>query len=258
VTDQHNISWANQCETSNYPFADYAVLSTSNGVQLPQRFLLDLVMYPIKAVTSSVHLARIDIHADRGFQLVFSSSEGTVCTADHVGNYEVSKLALHDPSGRYVGVALLDPSAAEEVVAWPDGVYTFNPESTTLAATTVIPRTQEALLRIVLEDGASFSDDVIFVAGNGVRFRTGEGDAANTLFVDAAGDRLFLRSKCTSDDAPLNAGPFLKSVNEVLPNKRGELSIFPGDYFGPDTVLRLQSKPNGIFFKLVGLTKVNR
>jgi hypothetical protein len=48
----------------------------------------------------------------------------------------------------------------------------------------------------------------------------------------------------------------LREDNKILPSDTGNISLFPGDGISADTVIRVQSRQNGMHIKIVGLSKV--
>ena len=116
------------------------------------------------------------------------------------------------------------------------------------AATCVTPMPAAGVRGFTTPDGTLFTGDVWLVGEDGVVVREEDG----AVRIDVVGDPLFRRRLC--QPVQLFTTPrFVKTINGMRPDARGDFKITAGRALAADTVLRVYTDDTGgITFEAVG------
>ncbi len=160
-------------------------------------------------------------------------------------------LELTDQYGRPAGVLVSDVTRLAVFQTWPLGAHRFQPAATEFCASCVIPMPQVGVQGFLTDDGTLFTGDVWIVGEDGVVVRQ---DGDGVVRFDVVGDPLFRRRLC--QPVQLFATPrFIKTVNGMKPDERGDFKITVGRALAGDTVLRVYpDDKGGITIEAVGQT----
>ena len=217
---------------SKYPFTDSSSLTTSEGHQLGENWLLDALLYP---PTNIGPLAVLSIHIDGEFMTVSvgNTSSGEVfCTGTiSLATTPDGSVAMFDVYDRPAGVLLADPNALTALRQFAIGTVNFAPGTADFVASVVVPAPEPGVRDFADRSNPPLPGDVWLVGENGVQVtKTTEG----YVQVDIVGEPLFVRLTC-ANTAAFTAPIFLKTINGI-----------PGTYWGGFTLQLgrvLSSKP---------------
>jgi len=237
---------------SQYPFADVATMT--NGVDvIPDTLFSDLILHPVGG-DDGLYLSEVSLR-DVSVTLTFASPSGPVCSAAFRRGSYPSQLQLTDAFGRPAGLAVLNTIAAAALCYWSLGEHRFTPEEAAICPDVVLPMPEVGVRGFLLESGEILSGSVTFVAEDGVYFQSIDaefGGAAYTqVRLDAMGDPLYLRRNAEDNEAVVDDGPFLQTINQQ-PGSNGHMLIYSGDELHEDSVVRITSGTYGLMIKLIG------
>lgn len=223
-----------ELEPTKYPFADDASLAAAGGVVVVgSDTFLDASLYPVGGGPRQ-YLSRV----------VAATREVTLYTADPT-RADLSSvtfdpldppddLYLEDAYGRPAGVLVSEANRLASFQAWPRGETRFLPGATEFCASCVVPVPDVGVRGVLLDDGTLLTGDVWLVGEDGVVLRTEGGE----IRVDVVGDPLFRRRLCQPTNL-FTTPRFVKTVNGVPPDARGEFQLTVGRRLAADTVLRI-------------------
>lgn len=232
-------SWRDQAREILYPFVDGMTLSNGE-VAIPKDLFVDLSVFA-PGVSCPVFISEIEV-SSQGSVLKFSDSGGSLCNlnVDHIVSGSsaevVTKNLVSTRSGvNHVGVALLNKIGMAQFATWPHGQHYFSRYQTMVLPDIVLPSPESGIRGFVLENGDIHSGDVVLYGEDGITFRVQGG----ALKVDAIGDPTFLRKQCDEEQGDFDGGPFLKTINNIAPDNRGNFIFSINTNVVPDTLLRM-------------------
>ena len=161
-----NQEYRNQHEHRQYPFADDATLTATNGTVLPTDFIVDAILYPID-LENALYVQTVD-YASKTIKLadtVTNKIHGVAVwdDTDTVYVYEPDK------PNRMVGVLTLGSGRNNQSVG---GTLTFTAKTAVLTPTAFYPLNQAGVRGVVLEDGTYYTGAINFEGRNGVSVST--------------------------------------------------------------------------------------
>jgi hypothetical protein len=228
-----------------YPFADDAVLRTTDGLDFDPDMLLDASIYPagldkdaaLTAVIVDVDSIRLVI----GDRTASSRCEGSFTRLD---TKAPSGFTLFDNLGRNAGVLVANPDLALALHSWPVGTHPFAPGTAKFAVSTTVPSPQLEVTGIATTDGEIASGAVWLVGEQGVVV-TKEDD--ELIRIDVVGDPLFAQRLCEPNGlftppTPIRAIRFIDDYGhkvKTTPDAYGNITIAVSDLSVGDTILRI-------------------
>lgn len=242
--------WRDENAPTKFPFADTATLTTTSNLKIDADMFLDARLYPIGG-RERQYLAAIKVEARKVTITIGDPKTTTLASAMFDPLDPPEMLDLADGYGRPAGVLVSDPTRLSVFQTWPIGEHKFQPQASEFAASCVIPMPAIGVRGFVTEDGTLFTGDVWIVGENGVVVRQ---DGDETIRIDVVGDPLFRRRLC--QPVQLFTTPrFIKTINGMRPDERGDFKITVGRSLAADTILRVYvDDQGGITFEAVGQT----
>lgn len=260
--------WRASLAPTNYPFADTASLTNSEGDFIPQGMLLDASLYLIGA-QSRLYISQITITAPTVTFSFSDTSKQTIATASFPLLDPPAGLQVLDNYGRPGGLLVADPANLAVLQSWSPGSHVFLLGSTEFAARVVIPTPEIGLRGFQLADGSVFTGDVWFVGGDGVVLSHGvalvetgfqaEPTELQFLRIDIVGDALYLRQQCTGPNLFVTTN-FLRVLRlqrgcdfiDLVPDANGNIDVTGGSHLASDTVLRVRPTSSGLLVETIG------
>ena len=241
--------WRNQQTESKYPFADIATLTNGADV-IPPSLFADARLFVIGGGARQF-LSRISVGIDSVAIFISDESEEVIAVGEldfiNVGE----TIALFDAFGRPAGVLVSTIEQFATLASWSAGDHDFTIAQTEFTATVVVPQPQIGVRGFVAE-GKLFAGDVYLVGEQGV-FLTLDGEF---IRVDIVGDPRSRQRFCEqlfSFEQPW----FVRTINKHAPDEFGDFKILAGAQLASDTVLRIETQPAGLGFKLIGNVVTN-
>jgi hypothetical protein len=260
MSDAHIIfpQFRDEQGASKYPFADYATLTESGGVNsFAKDVFVDAVFYPIGGggalyiSTVIIALNKITIVVTTTNPIVTASASYTPLDLPQSG-----VLSFYDNYGRPAGVLVFDKDRIPEIYQWGFGTYSFTRKATEIVATAFIPA-QEPGVRALTVNGANFvTGDVWLVGRGGVVLRV-EDD--NVIRVDTVGAPLFQREICDAIGKTKQTQKFIATINGCTADEFGNFTITATDRGitdGDSTVLRIYPSDFGLMIEAVGRSEI--
>lgn len=237
--------WRDEQAGSKYPFADGASLAASTGLVLDPSIFLDAVVYPIGG-GPRVYLTRVSARGTRTVTLVVGTQNGAALASAEFDPLDPpSELNLTDALGRPAGMIVSTPDRLAAFQTWPFGDHDFG-QSAEFVSTCVVPMPAPGLRGLLLEDGTLFTGDVWVVGEDGVVVRE---DGTGVIRIDLVGDPLFRRRLCEPNDLFVTPR-FVKTINGVEPDERGNFLLTVNSELAGDTILRLFPTDDGKALKI--------
>jgi hypothetical protein len=239
--------WRDDTGSTRYPFADAASLTTVDGLAFARALFLDAAVYPVGGLARA-YLSRITVGPREVVVAVGDPGQAVRATAAFDPLAPPADLALADEYGRPAGLLVTDPTELTVFQTWPRTEHRFAPGATEFAAGCVTPLPEVGVRGFMTADGELFAGDVWLVGEDGVVVRR-EGDAVR---VDVVGDPLFRRRLC--QPAQLFTTPrFVRTINGMRPDERGDFKLTVGRALAADTVLRVYpDEKGGLTIEAVG------
>jgi hypothetical protein len=236
--------WRNNNQHVNYPFADTASLTNSDGRRINRDLFDDARLYPIGG-EAGVFLSRIRV---TGLEVTIFI--GTVAVPELAfGTYQIAsppdELALVDSVGRPAGILVADSLRFGNVAgAYGIGDTDFEQEQTEFDSSVVIPLPQQGLQGILLDDGTLLTGDIYLVGTDGIVLRIDPDDGS--IIIDTIGDPYALAKACDQAGAPLPGFCGLKTINNIKPDAKGDFKITEGANVAVDSIVRISSLGQGV------------
>lgn len=249
----HQQDWRLQQQAVRYPFSDHAPMLNSIGDVIPDNIFIDAIFHPIGG-DGTLFLSSVVVDAST-IRLNFSDQTTTnLCYGSYAKATAPTEIQIYDLYDRVAGRIVVNPDAIGSLTAWGLGTHIFAENVAPISPNAQMPMPEVGLRGIVMSDGEIFSGPVTLVGEDGVYFRTRTDLATgyDIISVDILGDPLFLRKGCDEEEAELNDGPFLETINGRGPDDAGNFTLFPGDDLVYDSVVRIIPIANGLRIKLVG------
>lgn len=235
---------------TRYPFGDEATLATTGGLAVGPDTFLDAALHPVGGGERQ-YLSRVRVAARQVTLVVGDPETPELASTSFDPLAPPDLLELTDAYARPAGVLVSDATRLAVFQTWPAGEHRFAPGATEFAASCVTPMPQVGVRGFVTPDGTLFTGDVWIVGEDGVVVRR---DDAGNVRIDVVGDPLFRRRLC--QPVQLFTTPrFVKTINGMRPDERGDFKITVGRALAADTVLRVfADDTGGITFEAVGQT----
>ncbi len=242
-----NEQWRDSLRGDRYPFADTGTITATDGLILPEDCFLDLNILIDQDTTEVLLLDIVTVAntpAIAHFTLSDGTAVGTLDFADLLANGQVPiRLGT-----AVVGVAVLDPNAAQIVSGWPAGTHLFN-------NITIIPHLLVALDKrwrrgFELPDGTILEGDCYLIADRGLWMeRTAAG-----FRLHVTGDPFNGRSKSVRGLKTINGLPPIGGNFNLI--GLSEVAFTGTTYTGGTTPFRITVKPTtqSLTIDLIGLT----
>lgn len=241
--------WRDENRHRKYPFADTASLTASDGSTIQNDVFLDARLYPIGGGARQF-LSKITVTSGYPVSLVFTFSDesGVLCTGEYSLADPEETIWLYDAYGRPAGVLVTSMAQLSGIVGWQAGSYTFTVSDTELAASVVVPIPVRGVSAMVTDADVAFNGDVWLVGGPGVVLRE---DGAGIVRVDVVGDPYATRTACDREGTAVEVPRFLKRINGMLPDARGNFTFAIG-VAREDNVVRIDPETAGVHLYLAG------
>lgn len=281
MTGIRHPEWRDELETTRYPFADTATLTSDNGNILSEFLFIDATLYPIGA-TLPLRLSRVDVTSSRITIYVSDANDVVTASAGFSTNSIPDNLKLVDSYGRTVGLFVSTAIRLSTLLGLPAGTHLFSEEATSFVLSVCTPLPSSGVEGILLSDGTVMSGDVVLIADDGIVFTHTQVTQPSmgpyydeTVFeqvkIDVVGDPLFRRRLCTDSDQFSTprfiericfSSPEILAVGElsaieahtfcVGPDEYGNVKIIAGNQDAVDSVLRIYPVDEGMMIRAVG------
>lgn len=260
--------WRRSTEATRYPFSERASLVNEEGIVLLEGTFLDAALTVIGA-QAGLFLAQAVVDHDQVTLVLGDPQNANLASGSFKLVQPESVISFTDTFGRPAGVLVSESQRLGIFQSWGVGTHVFLPEQTEFAATVCFPTPEAGLRGILLDDGTLFTGDVWLIGDDGVVLRVEDvnlpavcGLAARTvqvIRVDIVGDPLFRRRLCT----PVNlfqTPQVLRRLRVIAPNisfecgpdAAGDIKLAVHNDLIADTVLRLNSTPDGLVIGAIG------
>lgn len=265
--------WRAEQRNNNYPFSDIATLSNGRLV-IPEETFIDAKLHPVSHA-GNLYLSEVRVN-NNSLELVIGDAVSvSVATGTFSTNELPDKIELFDAAGRSAGLLVSSPRMLASLVAFGAGEHRFQNTHTAFVAHVCVPPIPAGVTGFraqTLTDQDepesvenAFSGDIILLGVDGVRLSVPEstlqGRSAEVT-VNTVGDPLFLRELCrVAEDEEQEAVPFspprfIQKVRfvaanktvDISPDRFGDIRISVNNALATDSVLRVQTRPNGISF----------
>lgn len=256
-----NLQWRDEQSGGKFPFADYATLTSRDGIVLAEDTFLDAHLYPIGG-GAGLYITRVDVFSSTVRIYVGNIDNPTLCYGEFDPLDPPELLRLTDAYGRAAGVLVSPPLGLSIAQSWTQGTHLFDRVATEFVATVCCPQPAVGVRGFLTADNELLTGDVWIVGENGVVVREDPevfvpGDIV--LRIDIVGDPLFKRALCDGDantpagPVPLFASPpVLKTINNIPPTTEGGCVITVGTAAAADPTIRITTTPTGLIVALVG------
>lgn len=235
-----------ELQTANYPFADVASLTTTDGLSLPQRLVLDASIFPAGLVVGA-RVASITV-ADIGTTITIGDSvSSNRATGFFAVNTTPSILKLIDSYSRAAGVLVLDPLQVAAIAGWPLGTHVFQIGSANFVGTCCIAPPAPAVEALTADGNGFLTNEVWIVGKNGVVVREVNGEVR----VDVVGSPLFVRQLC-QPVGQFVTPRFVRTINGQIPDIHGNFNLTTGNSLTPDTIVRIYPNGSGLQIEAAG------
>jgi hypothetical protein len=263
-------AWRDEYQATTYPFGDWATLSGSTGVFIPEGTFLDASLYPVGG-GERLRLSKAVVSQQEIVLYVGDTATEELCSTTIDLLNPVDELGLTDKYGRPAGLLVSTAERLAIFQTWPPGTHKFTFAQTGFCSYVHIPVSEDYFLGFQLEDGSIVSGDIWLVGGAGVVLSYEEDEVARTdcdienniqstetrIRVDVVGDPLFRQRLCTNGSA---TPKFIKQITfkrgcgstVVRPDERGMVYVTSGRPDGQSTVLRVRSSDNSLKIGAVG------
>ena len=265
--------WRDANESSKYPFADTATLTSLTGVVLDEDTFLDAHLYPI-GNAANLHISSVIVASPNVTINVGTSDNSSLCsvTFDLFSSTSVLSsaslidysLKLVDAYNRPAGVFVSDAIRLSRFRSWNEGTHDFEVAETEFCASVSTPTPESGVRGFTTINNDFVAGDVWLIGENGIVLRKvdTDTDGCHVIQVDAVGDPLFRRKLCKDETLTLNSikyslfgdTTYLQTINKIPPDVYGNYVISAGDTTTTNTALRIVSTPDGIKLKVVGQT----
>lgn len=274
--------WRDSNRRINFPFTDYATMSSTDGKLIPSNVFLDAAIHMIGGF--GVHyMSGISVRGE-SIVIIVSDSAGNFCTGEYpVYGSAADMMEMFDKYDRPAGVLVFDPRHIEDLYGFGTGDTVFTPAQSALAASAVIPMPSVGVQGFLV-NGELITGDVVFVGGPGVVLSvercfnesTGtveavftdkggraDGDYDAQIRVDIVGDPYARYRECLDgSEGSIPGYSFLKTINAGgspacytgKPDSNGNFVIAPAPDLAYDNPVRVMQETAGIRVEIVGLT----
>jgi hypothetical protein len=257
--------WRKQNETTKYPFAERATLTSRAGKILLDGTFIDANLYPIGG-TVGLYLSKVVV--THSTVTLYIGNEGTPerCSTTFSILSPPTTLLLLDTYERPAGVLISAEYRLGVFQALGIGTHIFERSSTEFAATVCIPVPEHGVRGILLDDGTFLTGDVWLVGDDGVVLRKQTvfqndicGPIPNsTIRVDIVGDPLYRRRLCNPQSLFNTVNP-IKMIRFVSDNMAfkcasadGNVTIGVNNAAATDTILRITNTETGLKISVAG------
>lgn len=240
--------WRDEQGPTKYPFSDEATLQTVGGLQIEPDLFLDAAIYPVGGGARQ-YLSRISVQPRSVTISIGDPTKPVLAQTNFDPLDPPSLLELADLSGRPAGILVSDPTQLAVFQTWPLQEHRFAPGATEFVASCVSPMPAVGLRGFMTDDGTLFTGEVWIVGEDGVVVRE---DNDGEIRIDVVGDPLFRRRLCQPVEL-FTTPRFIRTINGMLPDARGDFKITVGRALAGDTILRVYADDKGgITFEAVG------
>ena len=254
--------WRDENETSRYPFADSALLTSNTGIVLDNSIFLDAQLYPI-GNESNLYLSSIIVDAPYITLNISSDTTDNLCYVkfDAFSTITSGLLKLVDAYSRPAGVLVSNTINLATFRSWDIGTHTFTAEEAAFAASVVIPTPEVGLRGFALDNNDFLANEVWLVGENGVVLREEDGlSGCRVIRMDVVGDPLWRRAECIDQIVTIGGTEYLlfdntnylKTINNRAPDKHGNFVIASGDAVSAANALHVTATTAGLKFEIVG------
>ena len=231
-----NLQWVNHNSQRSYPLVDWGSAKDQTGtIKIPDSFILaldfpihsGLAVQPEKFFIKTITIYPNGISVTMGYDDGGSLPVVASINIDANGHTENTPYALAG-SGDFadsVGKMVIGPLDAIQQL--PTGLYTFDPESTTIETDAIRPMLR-AISSLVVVNGSDRSEpiygDIELVAGDNMRIVANQisGRSPQILFSAIAGAGLNEECACDEDSA---TGDPIRFINGIPPLPDGNFKI---------------------------------
>lgn len=265
-------AWRDEFEATPYPFGDWATLTSSTGVFIPEGTFLDAAIYPVGGGTK-LRLSKVVIGQHTITIYIGNESTEELCSGSMELLSPVDEIRLVDVYGRPAGLLVSEEERLAIFQTWPAGTHKFTFAQAGFCSLACIPIASGYLIGFELEDGSIVSGDVWLVGGEGVVLTYEENEKArddcevsqnvdpleSRIKVNIVGDPLFRQRLCSTGSITPR---FLKQLtfkigctsNIVTPNAYGRVRMGTGRPSAESTVMRIHGSGGTLKIGAVGET----
>ncbi len=230
-----------------YPFAEGTSRVNAEGRVIPDSVFVDGRLHPVGGL-SDMYLSAVTLTAG-SVEIEVSDDNGAVASCEVDLSSPPQVLSLQDELERPSGVLVLSSTGALETFSsWSPGRHEFLPSQTRFDAAICIPQPQSGVRGFQIPDGSVFWGNVYLVGERGVAFTVTDDDE---IRMDVAGDPLFRRRVAQENGASFSTPRFVKTVNNLDPDSRGDMQITPGSNLTDSPVLRINPMLGGLKIKVI-------
>ena len=245
---EYGQEWRDEQKSTKYPFCDRCSLTTADNLVIDKEAVYDASFYIVNW-NSRLFITGIEISSGTVTEATIyvgsSSSPRAASAVIDVSNIE-PLLVFNDTLGRPAGIMVVDPIAMAFIQTWPIGEHMFR-ENAELIPSAITPMPSSVVSSLRDTNDLIVTEDVWLIGEDGVVLRM-EGES---IRVDVVGDPLFKRR--ISPDSFVTPS-FIKSINGIQPDDKGDFKIAVGNYLANDTILRIYTdlSLHGLRVELVG------
>ncbi len=265
-------AWRDEFEATPYPFGDWATLTSSSGVFIPEGTFLDAAIYPAGG-GSKLRLSKVVISQHTITIYVGNETNEELCSGSMELLSPVNEVRLSDTYGRPAGLLVSEEERLAIFQTWPTGIHKFTFAQAGFSSFACIPITSDHLVGFELDDGTVVAGDVWLVGGDGVALTYEENENArddcqiadgvdpleSRVKVNAVGDPLFRQRLCSTGSI---TPKFLRQLtfkigctsNVLTPNAYGRIRMTTGRPSEESTVLRIHGAAGVLQIGAVGET----
>ena len=265
-------AWRDEFEATTYPFGDWATLTSSTGVFIPEGTFLDAAIYPVGG-GSKLRLSKVVVEQQAITIYVGNTSKEELCSGTIDLLSPVNEIRLEDTYGRPAGLLVSEEERLAIFQTWPIGTHRFTFAQAGFCSFVCIPIVEDHLLGFELDDGSIVSGDVWLVGGDGVILSYEENEIArddcdtadavdpleSRIKVNIVGDPLFRQRLCSTGSITPR---FLKKLtfkvgctsNALTPNTHGRVKMMTGRPDAELTILRIHGSGGTLNIGAVGET----
>lgn len=245
--------WRNTQYFSRYPFVDSATLVNSQNISISNELFDDAVIHPVGGAAGAF-IGNITVVGRTITFSIYDPVNGLTCSGSYTfgssDTVQPGLIRLLDIYNRPAGVLVSDHNRLEALVGiYGAGSYDFERTQTEFVAACVIPIPNSGVRGFLLDDGSVIGGDVWLVGENGVVLSMDGGK----IRVDVVGDP-YAGIKDCKEVVPAGYPTFcgVRSLNEIVPDTKGDFKLTLGGNSSRDSVLRIEQEGSIIKVKVVG------
>lgn len=219
-----------------WPFADGSTLRTRTGLEIPRGVMVDARLSGGR-IRGAPALTTVTVVVGEVSLWFGDAARPRELAARFDPDAVPSRIGAVDFAGRPAGLLVVDPALAASLGGWPVGEHPLESGAAELAAAALAPGPSGGVSGIHDGAGPPVDGDVWLVGRDGVAL-IADADA-NAVRVHATGDPLWRRALCDAAGG-FETPAFVKTINSVKPNARGEFLLLAAGLAKGRTILRVE------------------